>query len=467
MQKMGESSRAEVVQRVENLVKEQEQAIDSDRGFTSLSQQSEPSGLVARPIVTNSQEEMINFPDGPEGRIRPPGSNPARRTQPEDIIGFSAVRASGFSRVGESRIFFENTVTDSGYGWDRSLSLFICHKAGLYFFTFSVKADADQGDNYKYEVSLVKNGEEVVSVGGAVDPSHKNSGNSASSSIVLQLTKEDRVWLQLVRGNLVETKNARTGYTAFSGYRLGCSGEMPSQQLEAVIIEEEEEQRPDDTPLENENGQAQDSVDRTGWYRPEPSRNGDLDRKRYPGQSQVYNDDRLYDAFDYNRRKNNENQRPNNDQRRPNNENRRPNNNEQDNFDRENEKGSSSVYDRRPENGDRRNWDKYSGSNYNLNRFPAEEKPRDTDRYEEDKYHKRYPTDRYTSDRHTFNIYDADRTSNRFSDASYGSNSDRVWGERNRHPSRRPDEGAMFFLKREQVDTDSPKDSVTHHSYGK
>ena len=27
-----------------------------------------------------------------------------------DIIGFSAVRASGFSRVGESRIFFENTV---------------------------------------------------------------------------------------------------------------------------------------------------------------------------------------------------------------------------------------------------------------------------------------------------------------------------------------------------------------------
>ena len=33
--------------------------------------------------------------------------------------------------------------------------------------------------------------------------------------------------------------------------------------------------------------------------------------------------------------------------------------------------------------------------------------------------------------------------------------------------NRRPDEGAMFFLKREQVDTDSLKDSVTHHSYGK
>ena len=43
---------------------------------------------------------------------------------------------------------------------------------------------------------------------------------------------------------------------------------------------------------------------------------------------------------------------------------------------------------------------------------------------------------RFTSDRHTFNIYDADRTPNRFSDASYGGNSDRAWGERNRYPSR-------------------------------
>ena len=150
----------------------------------------------------------------------------------------------------------------------------------------------------------------------------------------------------------------------------------------------------------------------------------------------MYNDDRLYDAFDYNRRPNNDNRRPNNDNRRPNNDNRRPNN-EADNFDRNNEKKND--YDRRPaETGDRRNWEKYSGSaNYDLNRYSGEN-PRDTDRYlEKEKYNKRYPTDRYTSERHTFNIYDADRTSNRFSDTtSYGSNSDRVWGERKRYPSR-------------------------------
>ena len=60
-----------------------------------------------------------------------------------DIVGFSAIRASGFSRVGDSRIYFENTVTDTNYGWDSFNSIFITHYPGLYFFTFSVKADAD------------------------------------------------------------------------------------------------------------------------------------------------------------------------------------------------------------------------------------------------------------------------------------------------------------------------------------
>ena len=83
------------------------------------------------------------------------------------MVGFSAVRASGFSRSGDSRIFFENTVTDANYGycalyfcaknnllycrWDSRNSIFITHHPGLYFFTFSVKADAKKADNFKYE----------------------------------------------------------------------------------------------------------------------------------------------------------------------------------------------------------------------------------------------------------------------------------------------------------------------------
>ena len=96
---------------------------------------------------------------------------------------------------------------------------------------------------------------------------------------------------------------------------------MPSEQLEAVIIEEEEEeqvvvdndahpgdgededgdiedgdgdgdgngtmvdttqilQRPDETPLQNENTPTENGVDRTGWYRPDPS-SADQERKRF------------------------------------------------------------------------------------------------------------------------------------------------------------------------------------------
>ena len=42
-------------------------------------------------------------------------------------------------------------VADTNYGWSKSESLFKTWYPGLYFFTFSVKADADEGDNFKYE----------------------------------------------------------------------------------------------------------------------------------------------------------------------------------------------------------------------------------------------------------------------------------------------------------------------------
>ena len=40
---------------------------------------------------------------------------------------------------------------DTNYGWDSTHSMFITHFPGMYFFTFSLKADADEGDNFKYE----------------------------------------------------------------------------------------------------------------------------------------------------------------------------------------------------------------------------------------------------------------------------------------------------------------------------
>ena len=40
----------------------------------------------------------------------------------------------------------------------------------------------------------MKNGEEVVSVGGAVDPSFKNVGISASNSVLLDLAKVRKIY---------------------------------------------------------------------------------------------------------------------------------------------------------------------------------------------------------------------------------------------------------------------------------
>ena len=95
----------------------------------------------------------------------------------------------------------------------------------------------------------MKNGEEIVSVGGVMEPSTKNMGISASNSVLLDLSKvscqaiklshklsyklsqhevrviinlpqDDKVWLQLLRGGLVETTNRRTGYSSFSGNKI-------------------------------------------------------------------------------------------------------------------------------------------------------------------------------------------------------------------------------------------------------
>ncbi|XP_023321313.1 uncharacterized protein LOC111696028 [Eurytemora carolleeae] len=144
-----------------------------------------------------------------------------KRTKPSDVVGFSVVRATEDSRApGDKRILFENTLVDSNYGWDSRESLLEVHFPGLYFLSFSLTADAAASDSFK--VSLLKNGVEMVSVQGRADSESRNSGISGSSSIILDLVQGDRVWLQLIRGGLMEAGNRKSGYTAFSGYRLGC-----------------------------------------------------------------------------------------------------------------------------------------------------------------------------------------------------------------------------------------------------
>jgi hypothetical protein len=43
-------------------------------------------------------------------------------------------------------------VVDSNYGWDAKSSIFLAHYPGMYFFTFSVKADHSLADDFMYVV---------------------------------------------------------------------------------------------------------------------------------------------------------------------------------------------------------------------------------------------------------------------------------------------------------------------------
>lgn len=61
----------------------------------------------------------------------------------------------------------------------------------------------------------MKNGEEVVSTWGEQTGYH-----AGSNTVILQLVKSDRVYLNIQEGMIHETRIRTRGYTTFSGFRL-------------------------------------------------------------------------------------------------------------------------------------------------------------------------------------------------------------------------------------------------------
>jgi hypothetical protein len=66
-----------------------------------------------------------------------PSYSPYLPSSAFEPVAFSAVHASLSSRRSVSKISFDRTVTDIGYGWYSRRSEFICYYPGLYFFTFT------------------------------------------------------------------------------------------------------------------------------------------------------------------------------------------------------------------------------------------------------------------------------------------------------------------------------------------
>jgi len=96
---------------------------------SSSSSSSDPR--VIKVILPGQQQQQ----QGPQQVPPPPNMiNPFYRMEP---VIFSAVRASEQSRKAVSRIQFDKTLTDIGFGWDSGRNEFNCYYPGVYFFTFA------------------------------------------------------------------------------------------------------------------------------------------------------------------------------------------------------------------------------------------------------------------------------------------------------------------------------------------
>ena len=111
--------------------------------------------------------------------------------------------------------------------------------------------------------------------------------------------QDDRVWLQLVRGGLVETLNKKTGYSSFSGYKLGCFPQTDRPSDFTSVSLEDVAQSLDEESLENLDEKKQNNIDRDGNKSPHSSYNSD----RWPSNPErpnIYKDKHIYEAFNYN-----------------------------------------------------------------------------------------------------------------------------------------------------------------------
>lgn len=112
----------------------------------------DPSSSPSGQISTFQQPSPVSFASSsPSASMSPsvgmmqPTAVAGRVVEP---VAFSAVRASDKSRKSNSKIFFDTTLSDIGFGWNSRSSEFICFYPGSYFFTFT--AISDSGSHFKW-----------------------------------------------------------------------------------------------------------------------------------------------------------------------------------------------------------------------------------------------------------------------------------------------------------------------------
>ncbi|XP_077987347.1 cerebellin-3-like [Glandiceps talaboti] len=171
-------------------------------------------------ITCDNNQELSDSPfndgatilQGPPGIPGLPGPKGERgdfgRRQRQ--VAFSAARNEPMGPLGRNAIIpYQHVFVNVGDSFDQTSGVFNCITPGIYSFMLNVQKRSDTYDTY---IELIRNGNVVLSI-------HDNEGDfldSASSSILLDLERGDKVWLQLGRGFVLYSSEGR--YTTFSGF---------------------------------------------------------------------------------------------------------------------------------------------------------------------------------------------------------------------------------------------------------
>ena len=127
-------------------------------------------------------------------------------------VAFTAHRATAYSRTGPGQLVFERSVTNLGGGWNGPTGQFVTPYSGTYYFSWSALSTARN----HLKLALVRDGREQVA-----SWADQGGYQAASGSAVLTLRRGETVYLYVEEGEVYESSTTNTGYSTFSGFRIG------------------------------------------------------------------------------------------------------------------------------------------------------------------------------------------------------------------------------------------------------
>ena len=129
-------------------------------------------------------------------------------------MAFTATVTQYMTSQSGQTLVFPHIITNVGYGYNENTGVFTAPRDGVYVFFCRITAAYNPGD-MSFEFILNGSAKTYHLVYGRTDSPNRSS----STSIVLQLTYGDRVWIKMYIGGKHWSAGAG-GDQSFSGYML-------------------------------------------------------------------------------------------------------------------------------------------------------------------------------------------------------------------------------------------------------